>query len=68
MDWQHLILSSALTTPPEPSAPGPPPGAGRAPEGGPGDLAECPECKWLGPADSAYCGGDCGRPLRGSPA
>ncbi|OIJ94774.1 VWA domain-containing protein [Streptomyces monashensis] len=70
VDWQHLILSSALTTPPEPGAPGPPPGAGPAPEGGagPGDLIECPECKWLGPADSAYCGGDCGRPLRGSPA
>ncbi|WBO63003.1 VWA domain-containing protein [Streptomyces camelliae] len=73
VDWQHLILSSAMTTPPQPPASGPPPatppGADPAQEGGPdpGGLVECPECGWLGPADSLYCGGDCGRPLRGSP-
>ncbi|WEO94490.1 VWA domain-containing protein [Streptomyces sp. FXJ1.172] len=74
VDWQHLILSSAMTTPSESPAcglpPATPPGPGAAAEGGadPGGLIECPDCKWLGPADSAYCGGDCGRPLRGSPA
>ncbi|MEU1013113.1 VWA domain-containing protein [Streptomyces sp. NPDC005890] len=96
VDWQHLILSSALTTPPEPPAPAPPArprpsgprtggGAppGSAPPGGAADppgsagpafpvrpdgLVECPDCRWLGPADSVYCGGDCGRLLRGSPA
>ncbi|MYW16718.1 hypothetical protein GT039_14170, partial [Streptomyces sp. SID2955] len=31
-------------------------------------LVECPSCKWLGPADSVFCGGDCGRPLRGASA
>ncbi|MFF5472138.1 VWA domain-containing protein [Streptomyces achromogenes] len=145
VDWQHLILSSALTTPPEqPSGasagagagtgrggvggpvgagvPGGRDGGGAAPAdagaggtgpgeavaggagpvgagadgaepadadpgdpgpdhaapggGGPGatlpirpdGLIECPDCRWLGPADSVYCGGDCGRPLRGAPA
>ncbi|MFE1193658.1 VWA domain-containing protein [Streptomyces olivaceoviridis] len=123
VDWQHLILSSALTTPPEASAVGPaeggaaarsaeaagtPPGSGAppgsigpqgaappgsavpqgaaspgpvAPQGAvppasagpslpvrPDGLVECPGCEWLGPADSVYCGGRCGRPLRGAPA
>ncbi|MEV5348845.1 VWA domain-containing protein [Streptomyces achromogenes] len=122
VDWQHLILSSALTTPPEPpsgassgadvgvgtgrgGAGGPagagvpgsrddggaaradagaggtgsggagPAGAdpgGRHPGGTlpvrPDGLIECPDCRWLGPADSVYCGGDCGRLLRGAPA
>ncbi|KOX03033.1 VWA domain-containing protein [Streptomyces sp. NRRL B-3648] len=90
VDWQHLILSSALTTPPEPPAPVPParprpggPRTGGAPPGSaaatpgsagpavpvrPDGLVECPDCRWLGPADSVYCGGDCGRLLRGSPA
>ncbi|MFE9906285.1 VWA domain-containing protein [Streptomyces achromogenes] len=127
VDWQHLILSSALTTPPEPPSgassgadvgvgtgrggAGGPAGAGvpgsrddggaaRADAGaggtGPGEagsggagpagadpggrhpggtlpvrpdgLIECPDCRWLGPADSVYCGGDCGRLLRGAPA
>ncbi|MFI0807017.1 VWA domain-containing protein [Streptomyces echinatus] len=98
VDWQHLILSSALATPPDQAAPAPPaPDQGRAgasartgagalgpsadgtagppgsaPPGSagpavpvrPDGLVECPDCKWLGPADSLYCGGDCGRPLR----
>ncbi|MEU3415624.1 vWA domain-containing protein [Streptomyces sp. NPDC006658] len=34
----------------------------------PDGLIECPECHWLGPADSVYCGGDCGRLLRGATA
>ncbi|GGR73678.1 MULTISPECIES: vWA domain-containing protein [Streptomyces] len=34
----------------------------------PDGLIECPECRWLGPADSVYCGGDCGRLLRGASA
>ncbi|MEU2062644.1 VWA domain-containing protein [Streptomyces sp. NPDC013455] len=107
VDWQHLILSSALTTPPRQQAgpggpgasarggasgaPGPggsapagtgsavPPGPGPAGPSGagaagpalpvrPDGLVECPDCKWLGPADSLYCGGDCGRLLRGAPA
>ncbi|MEU3828515.1 VWA domain-containing protein [Streptomyces sp. NPDC029080] len=120
VDWQHLILSSALTTPPEqPKAAGPggaraagtgseaPAGAGAGAPAGPGagaggtvppgpgvcgragadsaaagpsgadgsglpvrsdGLVECPSCKWLGPADSVFCGGDCGRPLRGASA
>ncbi|MGW0999747.1 VWA domain-containing protein [Streptomyces sp. NPDC002520] len=70
VDWQHLILSSAMTTAPrQPSAdppaadPSPPPGTD-AP--GPDDLVECPGCRWIGPADSVYCGGTCGRLLRGS--
>ncbi|WP_251095450.1 VWA domain-containing protein [Streptomyces sp. Caat 7-52] len=107
VDWQHLILSSALTTPPEPVAPaalpggprpsartgagasartgagaigrtgagalGPSTDAAASPPGSaagpavpvrPDGLVECPYCTWLGPADSVYCGGDCGRPLR----
>ncbi|KOV69357.1 vWA domain-containing protein [Streptomyces sp. MMG1121] len=69
VDWQHLILSSAMTTPPGPPACGSPPGPGPEAAGGPDPaaLVECPHCAWLGPADSAYCGGDCGRPLRESP-
>ncbi|MFF7970898.1 VWA domain-containing protein [Streptomyces sp. NPDC007905] len=76
VDWQHLILSSAMTTPPEePAAAGPPAqgpplagppdpsGDGPAP-GGADELIECPDCTWIGPADSVYCGGDCGRLLR----
>ncbi|MDO0925094.1 VWA domain-containing protein [Streptomyces sp. TG1A-8] len=87
VDWQHLILSSAMTTPPQRTSPGPqaagPPAAGPpvtgAPPGpagapGPGDpgpsgpsgLITCPDCGWIGPADSVYCGGDCGRPLGGT--
>ncbi|MFE0512581.1 VWA domain-containing protein [Streptomyces sp. NPDC058964] len=67
VDWQHLILSSAMTTPPDPAAaPDEPPAAPHAP-GAPGEggaeLVECPDCKWLGPAGSLYCGGDCGRQL-----
>jgi hypothetical protein len=66
VDWQHLILSSALTTPPQPPSPGPPathpPGTATPPDAD--ALVECPHCKWLGPADSVYCGGDCGRRLR----
>ncbi|MFF9086798.1 VWA domain-containing protein [Streptomyces sp. NPDC014991] len=31
-------------------------------------LVECPGCRWLGPAESVYCGGDCGRRLRGASA
>ncbi|MFB0615700.1 VWA domain-containing protein [Streptomyces sp. AGS-58] len=27
-------------------------------------LVECPGCRWLGPAESVYCGGACGRRLR----
>ncbi|MGW2489028.1 VWA domain-containing protein [Streptomyces sp. NPDC001606] len=68
VDWQHLILSSAMTTPPPPAAtpaaapaPAPPPAPADA-------LVECPDCHWLGPADSVYCGGDCGRLLREPPA
>ncbi|MEU3523997.1 VWA domain-containing protein [Streptomyces sp. NPDC038707] len=34
----------------------------------PDGLIECPECRWLGPADAVYCGGDCGRLLRGESA
>ncbi|MFF8726144.1 VWA domain-containing protein [Streptomyces sp. NPDC015171] len=96
VDWQHLILSSALTTPPEqqaaaaPAAVPGPASAGTGPSGPPGapgsgappppepalaglpvradGLVECPDCRWLGPADSVYCGGDCGRLLRGAPA
>ncbi|MFD8392586.1 hypothetical protein ACFV2N_26160 [Streptomyces sp. NPDC059680] len=53
-----------MTTPPQPPAPGPPsappPGTATPPDA----LIECPHCKWLGPADSVYCGGDCGRRLR----
>ncbi|MGW5278229.1 VWA domain-containing protein [Streptomyces collinus] len=71
VDWQHLILSSAVTTPPEPPAAGQPPPVPPDPPGtddpapaGPGGLVECPDCGWIGPADSVYCGGDCGRPLR----
>ncbi|MEW2256466.1 VWA domain-containing protein [Streptomyces sp. NPDC047869] len=76
VDWQHLILSSAMTTPPQPPPAGTPsagpPSAGA--EGPPGplepagsdDLVECPDCAWLGPADSVYCGGECGRLLRGT--
>ncbi|MBV2355716.1 VWA domain-containing protein [Streptomyces sp. J2-1] len=77
VDWQHLILSSALTTPPrQPSPAGSPretePAAsedgtdgtgGTGGADGPAELTECPGCGWIGPADSAYCGGDCGRPL-----
>ncbi|MFH8337607.1 VWA domain-containing protein [Streptomyces sp. AM6-12] len=66
VDWQHLILSSAMTTPPHhPAAPPPP-----APEIPPDTdaLLECPDCGWLGPADSLYCGGECGRRLAGPPA
>ncbi|GGS68091.1 vWA domain-containing protein [Streptomyces cinerochromogenes] len=97
VDWQHLILSSALTTPPEPPAATPrtpaPRAAGpdaahaaaRPPDGRPAEpaaaaplgpavpvrpdgLVECPVCQWLGPAESVYCGGRCGRLLRGAPA
>jgi hypothetical protein len=70
VDWQHLILSSAMTSPPQQPAAGPPPSAPPGTEPGPGsdDLVECPDCKWLGPADSVYCGGDCGRLLREPPA
>ncbi|MGW4568461.1 VWA domain-containing protein [Streptomyces sp. NPDC004561] len=67
VDWQHLILSSAMTTPPRPPAADPPasaPPGSAEPAPGADDLVECPDCKWLGPADSVYCGGDCGRLLR----
>ncbi|MGW0767183.1 VWA domain-containing protein [Streptomyces sp. NPDC002676] len=68
VDWQHLILSSAMTTPHQPAAARPapvaPPGAGDPGPAAAGDLIECPDCEWLGPADSVYCGGDCGRLLR----
>jgi hypothetical protein len=63
VDWQHLILSSALTTPPPPG-PQPPPGPAIPEPAGAEALTECPECGWLGPADSVYCGGACGRRLR----
>ncbi|MBL1084050.1 VWA domain-containing protein [Streptomyces actinomycinicus] len=44
-----------------------PPGVAGPPFPGRADgLVECPYCTWLGPADSVYCGGDCGRLLRGS--
>ncbi|MGW5326581.1 VWA domain-containing protein [Streptomyces sp. NPDC004014] len=77
VDWQHLILSSAMTTPPQPPpagppTAGPPPAAAAPPESGPlapagsDDLVECPDCAWLGPADSVYCGGECGRLLKGT--
>ncbi|MEU5599683.1 VWA domain-containing protein [Streptomyces sp. NPDC020298] len=71
VDWQHLILSSSVTTPPEQAeAPGHTPAGPRDPgpagDGG-GELVRCPHCEWLGPAGSRYCGGDCGRPL-GEPA
>ncbi|GAA2729160.1 VWA domain-containing protein [Streptomyces nogalater] len=47
----------------------PPPGAvGPALPVRPDGLVECPDCRWLGPADSVYCGGDCGRLLRGASA
>lgn len=71
VDWQHLILSSAMTTPPEPAEGPPVPAAPDSPPlggAGPDGLVECPECNWLGPADSLYCGGDCGRLLRGPSA
>ncbi|MEV6838292.1 VWA domain-containing protein [Streptomyces sp. NPDC051133] len=75
VDWQHLILSSAMTTPPAPAAAPVPPGSGTGPPGaaapapaGAGALVECPDCQWLGPADAVYCGGDCGRLLRGPSA
>ncbi|MGW3174238.1 VWA domain-containing protein [Streptomyces sp. NPDC001153] len=66
VDWQHLILSSAMTTPPQPPSPGPPsaPPPGTPAPPGTDALTECPHCKWLGPADSVYCGGDCGRRLK----
>ncbi|MET8610030.1 vWA domain-containing protein [Streptomyces misionensis] len=67
VDWQHLILSSAMTTPPRHPAGDPSPPAPQAPPAADG-LVECPDCGWLGPADSVYCGGDCGRPLRGPSA
>ncbi|WP_330337128.1 VWA domain-containing protein [Streptomyces sp. NBC_00557] len=63
VDWQHLILSSALTTPPPPGAQAPP-GPGIPDPAGAEALTECPECGWLGPADSVYCGGECGRRLK----
>ncbi|MGJ5752517.1 secreted protein with Ig-like and vWFA domain [Streptomyces puniciscabiei] len=63
VDWQHLILSSALTTPPRPAGPAEPPGPGPAAPPDPDALIECPYCAWPGPADSVYCG-DCGRPLK----
>ncbi|MFJ3303724.1 VWA domain-containing protein [Streptomyces sp. NPDC086549] len=67
VDWQHLILSSAMTTPPDPAAESQEPPAGSGDPGVAGeqgeDLVECPDCKWLGPAGSVYCGGDCGRRL-----
>ncbi|MGW3354743.1 VWA domain-containing protein [Streptomyces bungoensis] len=70
VDWQHLILSSAMTTPPEGPAEyaAAPPGTGtHAPPGtGADGLVECPECAWLGPPDSVYCGGECGRRLKGA--
>ncbi|MFJ9815723.1 VWA domain-containing protein [Streptomyces sp. NPDC101151] len=73
VDWQHLILSSAMTTPPQQQAAPPPAARPAAPRaagaGGPAgadDLVECPDCKWLGPADSVYCGGECGRLLEGA--
>ncbi|MCL3992356.1 VWA domain-containing protein [Streptomyces lavenduligriseus] len=44
------------------------PRPGAAPPVRPDGLIECPECRWLGPADSVYCGGDCGRLLRGASA
>ncbi|MGW2641174.1 VWA domain-containing protein [Streptomyces sp. NPDC001348] len=69
--WQHLILSSAMTTSHEgdgapehtPVGPGDP---GPAADGA-GALIECPHCGWLGPAGSRFCGGACGRPF-GEPA
>ena len=63
VDWQHLILSTAMTTPPQQPATG-------SSTAGPPDppttdqLTECPDCHWIGPEDSVYCGGDCGRLLR----
>lgn len=66
VDWQHLILSSAMTTPPHHPAAGPPPDPEVPPAAA--DLAECPDCGWLGPADSVYCGGECGRRLSGPSA
>ncbi|MFE9610115.1 VWA domain-containing protein [Streptomyces sp. NPDC006012] len=81
VDWQHLILSSAMTTPHR--SPAAEPGAeeegtGDAPAGGDGTadgggiagggaLVECPACHWLGPPGSRFCGGDCGRELGGPP-
>ncbi|MFI5686666.1 VWA domain-containing protein [Streptomyces sp. NPDC051636] len=68
VDWQHLILSSAMTTPQPAGAPEHVPAGSGDPAGdGGGELIECPHCKWLGPAGSLFCGGDCGRPL-GEPA
>ncbi|MEU1401009.1 VWA domain-containing protein [Streptomyces sp. NPDC005728] len=73
VDWQHLILSSAMTTPPRQPAAGPPaegppapPGADDPAPAGADELVTCPDCQWIGPADSVYCGGDCGRLLKGS--
>ncbi|MEW2619343.1 VWA domain-containing protein [Streptomyces sp. NPDC048106] len=66
VDWQHLILSSAMTTPPLHPAAGPPPVPEVSPDAD--ELVECPDCGWLGPADSVYCGGECGRRLRGPSA
>ncbi|KUM95923.1 hypothetical protein AQI88_14595 [Streptomyces cellostaticus] len=70
VDWQHLILSTAMTTPPrQPAAGAPaahPPAAGPSAPPGPDELIECPGCRWIGPADSVYCGGDCGRLLKGA--
>jgi len=71
VDWQHLILSSAMTTPPQPPPAGTPSPGAEGPPGpvepaGSDDLVECPDCAWLGPADSVYCGGECGRLLGGT--
>jgi hypothetical protein len=70
VDWQHLILSSAMTTPPREPAADPPAADPASPPGtdapDPDDLLECPDCNWIGPADSVYCGGVCGRLLRGA--
>jgi hypothetical protein len=70
VDWQHLILSSAMTTAPRQPIAGPPAADPSPPPGtdvpDPDDLVECPDCGWIGPADSVYCGGPCGRLLGGA--
>ncbi|MFJ7150450.1 VWA domain-containing protein [Streptomyces sp. NPDC100445] len=70
------------TDPPTPPGSGAPASTGTPAPGGPhaspprasgvpvrpDGLVECPGCRWLGPAESVYCGGDCGRRLREAPA
>ncbi|MFE9452360.1 VWA domain-containing protein [Streptomyces sp. NPDC006739] len=70
--WHRLILTTAITTPPDPVPPAAPDPAPRPSDGGRREngppvgadrLVQCPKCGWKGPPDSVYCGGvhNCGR-------